>query len=243
MKRLFVILILLQGAAMAQLWSGVLDPTRAIDWTTAGAGTIPTTRTQCGSTIAAGATRANINSAIAACGANQYVLLGAGTFNLSGGEIDMKSNVTLRGAGPDQTLLVFASCGSGNGLGTCIFTGVDGGEFSGAPGNTANWTAGYAKGTTSITLSSVSNLHIGSLLILDGTDGTQTDPGDAIWVCVTTTCSEQGLTGISGRSGRAHPQRKAFRADDGSAAPEFRGRRSRPRPPRDCEVRQKAPAR
>jgi hypothetical protein len=202
----FIVIVItsLSAYSHAQLWSGVLSPTRAIDWSQAGAGTIPNRTTIC-TTLSAGATAAQINSAISSCASGGVVMLNAGTYNLSG-QLNTKANVTLRGAGPDKTLIVFSSCGDGNGLGTCIFTGVDGGEYSGSPGNAANWTAGYAKGTTSITLSSVSNLHVGSLLILDGTDGTQSDPGDAVWVCTSTSCSEQGLDGISGRSGRAQQQ-------------------------------------
>ena len=93
----------------AQLWSGVLAPTRAIDWTTAGvAGGVPANYTQCGSTIAAytGAA-ATINNALAVCGPNTYVLLGAGTFTLSTGIRWSVNNVALRGSGPTQTMLVF----------------------------------------------------------------------------------------------------------------------------------------
>src|SRR5439155_4039121 len=96
----------------AQPWSGVLDPTRATDWTHAGiTGGIPNGRTQCGSPIAAySGTAAPINSAIASCGANQFVQLGSGTFNLSSGiGFAGKNNVTLRGNGPELTILKFSA--------------------------------------------------------------------------------------------------------------------------------------
>src|SRR5277367_3265659 len=84
------LLIALFGPARshAQLWTGVIDPARASNWANAGViGGIPSsTWTQCGSTIAPyNGTTDTINNAIAACGANQYVLLGAGTFNLTSG--------------------------------------------------------------------------------------------------------------------------------------------------------------
>ncbi len=87
----------------AQNWSGILDPARAIDWSQAGIpGGIPTNRTQCGSVVPAGASSSAIQAALngtdgrGSC-ANKYVLLGAGTFSLSG-SLTIPSNVTLRGS-------------------------------------------------------------------------------------------------------------------------------------------------
>jgi hypothetical protein len=155
----------LAGSVFGQNWSGVLDPTRAVDWSQAGAGTIPNRTTVC-STLNPGASASQIASAVSACPAGQVVFLNAGTYNLSAG-ILMSGNVTLRGAGADQTRLVFTS---GNGCGgvaasICVFNGDS--NYKAQPGNTANWTSGYAKGATQITLSSVSNLQVGSLVILD----------------------------------------------------------------------------
>src|SRR5579862_4420231 len=73
------ILLILPAVARAQLWSGVIDSKRAIDWTQAGIpGGLPDTSwTQCGSTIAAySGTDATISNALAACAPNHYVLLG-----------------------------------------------------------------------------------------------------------------------------------------------------------------------
>ena len=105
-----VILFSLPGVLYAQNWSGILDPSRAIDWTEAGVvGGIPDANwIQCGSTIAAyTGTAAAINTHIAGCPSNTYVLLGPGTFNLSTG-ILMKSNVVLRGSGANFTFLVMS---------------------------------------------------------------------------------------------------------------------------------------
>jgi len=104
------------GCLYAQAWSGVLNSSRAIDWSNAGViGGIPSVSwTQCGSTIAAYTGSAStINNAIAACGQNHYVQLGAGTFNLSDGISFWTTgnipptNVALRGMGADQTHLIF----------------------------------------------------------------------------------------------------------------------------------------
>src|SRR5438309_1174296 len=176
-------LLLLPSPALAQPWAGVLDPSRATDWTTAGvviSGVpgIPTRTTIC-QTLNPGATTAQINSAISTCPAGQVVFLNAGTY--SGlGYIPMKANVTLRGAGPNQTKLIFASggdCSSGStqAISFCGSFNYNGGVQNGP----VNWTAGYAKGTSVITLDSVSGITVGTtVLILDQIDDAS-DPGDA----------------------------------------------------------------
>jgi|HubBroStandDraft_1064217.scaffolds.fasta_scaffold20553_1 hypothetical protein len=167
----------LPDSALAQEpWSGILAPSRAVDWSQAGVpGGIPSggaNWTQCGSTIAAGASAATINAAISACGTDQYVQLGAGTFNLTAGLLfNDKSNVALRGMGADQTLLVFTGdnpC-QGNSADIC-FQSTDT-NYSGGPSNLANWTSGYASGSTSIVLSSNTNLTVGKPITLDQLDG------------------------------------------------------------------------
>jgi len=153
----------------AQLWSGIIDPTRAIDWSNAGVpGGIPNRTTIC-ARLNPGTTAAQISSAIASCPGGRVVLLNAGTYNLREGIIfNTKSNVTLRGAGADRTFLVFT--GGGNTCGglhsnICVINGAP--NYYAQPGNTANWTAGYAKGTTQISLDNTTNLQVGSTLILD----------------------------------------------------------------------------
>ncbi len=214
----------------AQNWSGIVDPSRAINWSLAGAGTIPARTTTCvtaacNTLASAGtsATVAQINAAIASAPAQSVVPLVAGTYNLAG-EITFnnKSNVTLRGAGANQTFLVFSSGGNGNGLGAVIYIANGDTDYSGGPSNVATWTAGYAVGTTSIklgavTTGSVSNLQVGSLLILDQLDDAG-DPGN-IFVCQTTgsdgTCSQEGGSG-NGRPGRAQNQQVVVTSITGS---------------------------
>src|SRR5438309_8545983 len=115
-KSLFLfplILLSLSLCSYAQLWSGILNTSRAIDWSQAGViGGIPN-RTSICATLNPGATAAQINSAIASCPSGQVVFLNAGTYNLSSGIVfDNKSNVTLRGAGANQTFLVFSGGGT-----------------------------------------------------------------------------------------------------------------------------------
>lgn len=156
---------------------------RKIDWTAVGiAGGIPDRTTIC-QTLSSGATSAQINSAIAGCAAGEVVFLNAGSYSLTAGLVfNDKSNVTLRGAGPNDTILSFttaASCGGFINADICFKNGdvLDPEN----PSNTASWTAGYAKGTTVVTLSSTTNLQVGSLLILDQLNDTNTDNGE-IWM-------------------------------------------------------------
>lgn len=225
---LFLLCISLDS--LAQNWSGVLDPTRAINWSSAGAGTIPARTTvcvtsACNTMTSAGtsATVAQINAAISSAPSESAVLLAAGTYHLSGEIIfNNKSNVTLRGAGANQTFLVFSSGGNGNGLGAVIYVANGDTDYSGGPSNVATWTSGYAQGATSIqfsavTTGSISNLHVGSLLILDQLDDAS-DPGN-IFVCQTTgsdgACSQEGGDG-NGRPGRAQNQQVVVTSISGS---------------------------
>src|SRR5439155_3485190 len=84
----------------------IIDPSRTITWDPGIPGGFPNRTTIC-ATFNPGATAAQINKAIATCN-NGVVFLSAGTYNLSAGIVFAgKSNVTLRGAGPDQTTLAF----------------------------------------------------------------------------------------------------------------------------------------
>lgn len=191
------------GSLEAQ--TGVISASRRTTWTNAGAGPIPPRTTQCGSTIGPySGTAAAINNAIQNCTAGQHVRLGAGTFNLSTGiTFEGKANVTLRGAGPDRTFLKFTNddpCEGGN-ADICVTPAYI--NWTGGPQNTANWTAGYAVGTTQITLSSVANLAVNSILILDQLNDSNTDNGE-YWVCGSGGvgyCSSSGSSGV-GRTNR-----------------------------------------
>jgi len=181
----------------------LIDPGRRIDWSQAGiVGGIPTRTTVC-ATLNQGATAAQINAAIAACPADQIVYLNAGTYVLSGGiSFVGRNNVTLRGAGANQTFLTFTGSG-----GCIIFRSsvcMAGSSFASAenPGTIRNWTAGYAKGTTQITLSSVSGLPVGSLLVLDQLNDA-TDTGN-VFVNDSLTYSQEG--GAPGRPDRNQQQ-------------------------------------
>jgi hypothetical protein len=198
------------------------------DWSTAGVvGGIPTSRTQCGATLTLGGTAATntttINNALAnaAC-ANKYVLLPSGTYNYNGIEIDGTNNVTLRGAGPGSsgTMLVLSSDFSCRGYGSyvCIINNNSSTDFvPDNPVNVSNWTAGYSKGTATITLSArilgSTSPATGMLLHLDQLDDGRTDLWPADWNCQSgdttegandATCSDEG--GDGGRTGRGQTE-------------------------------------
>jgi len=93
------------------VWEGILDGTRAIDWSVAGVtGGIPIRETIYAS-FTSSATAAQIQTALDACPSGQVVSLTAGTYSLSAG-LTVPSNVTLRGAGADQTILGFTGSSS-----------------------------------------------------------------------------------------------------------------------------------
>lgn len=194
-------------------WSGIAD-SRRINWSRAGAfrpdGTpgIPSDSwTQCGPTIAAGASASTIQSAIDSCGANQYVQLGAGIFNLSTG-LRMKSNVVLRGMGADQTIMNFSGYNgcTGEFSAAVCFQGGDTSDYFASskmqPGNSnaALWTGGYAQGSTQITLSNIgsSGLRQGQYIYLD--QANETARNNDLYICETSgECSLEGGSGNPGR--------------------------------------------
>ncbi len=189
--------------AQAQLWSGILSPPRITNWASPGvAGGILNRTTLC-ATLNPGASASQINSAIAACPSGQVVFLSAGTYNLSSGIIfGGKSNVTLRGAGADQTFLKFSNGSSCAGLPStiCIQSAyVD----KDNPQNATTWTAGYAVGTTVITVGSTSGMKVGDILTLDQLNDSA--DGGAIFVCSITSCTDEGGNS-PGRNNRGQQQ-------------------------------------
>lgn len=140
-----------------QLWSGILDPSRAIDWAGAGVGGIPPRATACTTVNPSGSKdmTSTINAALSACPSGQAVLLAAGTFVING-NINVPANVTLRGAGANQTILNAHGAGSGVinlGSGYPNYPGV-------------SVTSGATAGSTSITVSSAQGISVGSYLLI-----------------------------------------------------------------------------
>lgn len=225
--RLLFLLILFSISAQAQTSAGILDPSRAIDWSKAGiVGGIPSgSWAQCGSTIPAGSSAATIQNTINNCPANHYVLLGAGTFNLSTG-LNMKSNVVLRGAGANQTFLTFTgtvSCYSA--VAAICITGDlytysnSGNNYPGQP-NGATWSGGYSQGATSITLTNVGSTGIvnGQYIYLD--QANDTSIGSGLFICDETSpaCSSEGGAPGMTRNGVNYSQLQVVQVTAGCAS-------------------------
>jgi hypothetical protein len=137
---------------------------------------------------------AAINALISACGQNQYVLLPPGTYTISSG-ISFpigKSNATLRGSGygaSPSTNTILKNVQSG---GQCIHIGGSGWPVGAS--SQVSWTAGYAQGSTVLTMSSVAGFTVGQFVWL-----TQTDDPALIW-----SDSNNKATGINGNLKELH---------------------------------------
>lgn len=218
MKKLLLIsfvVSLVPQTAKGQLWSGILPASRGQNWTTPGVvGGIPSASwRQCGATIAPFGTSGSpaapttIQNQISSCGANQYVLLGAGTFYLSRGiTVTSHNNIEIRGMGANQTFLVMSGIAGCQGIGASIcFQSSDTHWKNGISNGPVNWTAGYSEGTTTIRLASVPHLKVGFPIILDQLDDARDTGG--IYVCqAAPTCSLQGNAGGAQRTGRDQVQ-------------------------------------
>ena len=208
----------------ARYWGGILSPERAADWSKVGIiGGIPN-RTITYKTLAPGVTAEQINEAIASCPSGQVVYLSPGTYELGTG-IDFANhcNVTLRGAGADQTFLVFTGSAErrGQSADICIYNFDSSGQgnadkHSGDPPNTADWTAGYSRGATEITLSNTRSLAVGkSVICLDQLDDSDSDTA-TVWVSQKHYVSAIEGPGGAGRKGRAQMQMSLVTNIDGN---------------------------
>lgn len=172
--QLLILLVFFSCSIRAQTaWSGILKPTYgtgactydsistaggcAVDWTQAGIpGGIPSgSWTQSGSTITAssGDRASTINSALASCGTNHYVLLGPGAFQVNS-SINIPSNCVLRGSGPQSTT-----------INSNITSGavIQMGTFNDAPYKDQNATivSGNTAGSTSIVITQTTTTSSG----------------------------------------------------------------------------------
>ncbi|MGH9473716.1 MAG: hypothetical protein ACRD13_11375 [Terriglobales bacterium] len=204
--------------AQTELWSGIIAPSRAIDWSQAGVpGGIPVRTTICASIAPEGTASApvaptDINNAIAGCPAGQVVYLEAGSYYLSSGiDFDNHSDVSLRGAGADQTLLYFSGAAGCTGIKADICVRNGNNTWSASTPSSGNytqadWTAGYSAGTTQITLDNTSGIVPGkTTLILDQLNDSDTDNG-GIWINDTNGVGEDDGTSGGYRPGRSQEQ-------------------------------------
>jgi len=227
--RLLFFLVLFSISAQAQNWSTFLDSSRAIDWSTAGF-TIPNYTANCSNqpslTAGSGSASANaasINAAIASCDTSHNVVnIPSGTWYSSNIRM-VKSNVVLRGAGPNSTTLVLTSgCNGSEDAGICMedlndpMHAYNGSASVVSGAQQCSWSAGYAQGTTTITLSNCGGAPLANhMLILDQADDTADTNG--VYVCqanATSNCGYEAPSGGSGNvpgrtiNGKAHSQQQ-----------------------------------
>lgn len=211
----FMLTLSLSGISVGQAWSGVIDTSRAIDWTqvglqpTFGSGettinrwTPPSGRTQCittqcqtVTTNAGASTVAQINTALVTAPAKTFVLLPPGTYNMSS-NITMFGNnyVTLRGSGPMSTIINMSGANTEFQFGTCC----SGGTFG-----FLNSTS-YTKGTTNVTITGVSStgaLVAGNMAWFTQTDTNKT-AGATVNVCHPGDCPTADGRSITATSGQ-----------------------------------------
>ena len=161
-----------------------LPADRQIDWSQSGVpGGIPS-RTNICATLNSGATASQINSAIQNCN-NGVVFLNAGTYTITGTINLNKNNVTLRGAGPGQTIIV-----ANSNMGELIIIGSVAGEDS-----PVSISSGYTKGSISLTLASIGSISVGDYIYVSE----KNDPSIPVTaVGVEGTCTHCSVTDYDG---------------------------------------------
>ncbi len=221
--RLLFFLVLFSFSAQAQNWSTFLNSSRAVDWTSAGF-SIPNYTVNCSTqpSLSAGsgnasANRTAIQNALNSCDATHNVVnIPAGTWYVTNVSYGTQGKQVIRGAGPNATTVIFTSgvgCVGGLSTGFCMrdSTGYYNGSGPVQPGgsNACTWTAGYAQGSTSITLASCGSappLH--QTIILDQANDTSDTNGVYMCDTNTTNCGYESTSGgnNNGRfiSGKTH---------------------------------------
>lgn len=152
-------------------------------------------------TLAAGSTVAQINTAISSCPAGQMVRLAAGTFTIDSQITISRSNIRIQGDGPTTTILnVTASSGRviSGGAGDLPFT------------SSTTWDSGYTKDTDTITVGSAAGMSVGRLITLtqttvdpgvvsnNGDEGPSTDASGAVQDPTKTMQHTTIITSVSG---------------------------------------------
>lgn len=195
MKRALLLLLGLLTAAPAYAQTNPIDASRRIDWSvthpgvTGGAiGALPdTTWPDCMTaacvTLAGGTvTEASIEAAIASALPNTVVEVPIGTFSLTGFTFGGHDYVSVRGQGADKTFLLLTDdvvChGISSHVGVCMSNTAT--NYKATPQNgPVDLTGTFTKGSTTFNFSAVTNMKVGSPIMIDQTDNT-TDDGSIV---------------------------------------------------------------
>jgi hypothetical protein len=190
-------------------WAAAIDAsrlptTKTLPWQDPGIqGGIPTVTSKC-VTAACQALEAGsysdaltaIQSAIDSAPDGTYVHIPAGTYDLSGSISIIRSNVVVRGDGPDKTKLVHNLSGPTDGV-IAVGSGAGGWVITGLPRTLA--TGGITKGSTSITVTDASSFKPGEIVTIEQLDTApsgQANPlvvtGDCVWDKVVDSPGDEG---------------------------------------------------
>jgi hypothetical protein len=220
------LLVTFSLSAYPQAWSTFLDSSRAVDWTGVGF-TIPTYTTNCvvqptltpSSSAVASANTTAIQNALNSCDAMHNVVnIPAGTYYVAGWTFGTQGMQVLRGAGPKSTYIILTgevSC-AGMWHGVCMLAGdwtYNGDSAVQPPNGTRQclWTGGYARGSTTITLSSCGGTPpVNKTIILDQANDSSDTNG--VYTCdsANTNCAYHDSGSHDGRliSGSYHSQQQ-----------------------------------
>lgn len=154
---ILVPVLLLAFTVHASAQSPVSPPTArgSVSWSQAGAGVL-SPRTKICASLNSSATLSAINAALSSCPSGETVFLAAGTYTIPG-TIDVPSQVTLRGAGADQTILN----ATGRSGGDVIRLGA-----GSVPFRPLVIEGGAVTGSTRIQLANTSQVQQGSYLVI-----------------------------------------------------------------------------
>lgn len=141
--------------------STLVPADRRVDWTHVGIpGGIPN-RTIIYATFSAGASVAAVQNAVDNCPPGQVIFLGPGVYNWTTPLLLNKSGVTIRGAGPNATIISHSVSGYNGGI------TVQSGNISGN-GRIVPLRSGYTKGSTNLVLAAPdSSLRAGFQVTID----------------------------------------------------------------------------
>jgi hypothetical protein len=209
--RLLFLLAALSLPAYSQPWSTFINPSRAIDWTSAGF-TIPNYTANCATQPSltannSGAASANataIQNALASCDATHNVVnIPAGTYYVAGFTYGSQGKQVVRGAGPMATTIILTAQSSCYDSAVCMISNPA--SYSNGtpvlPGGTqqCTWSSGYTQGSTTITLTNCGGAPpLNKMLILDQANETSDTGG--VYLCDNATlgCTVETRTVPSG---------------------------------------------
>jgi hypothetical protein len=152
-------------SVQAQSSTSVLNPAQFIEWSKPGVGEIPARRTKCAILLPT-VTLAQINSALASCPSGDAVYLAPGTYSITG-TINVPSNVTLRGAGADLTVLNATGSNGGD------VVSLGSGSVSYDP---VSITGGVTPGSPRIVVGDASGISVGDYLAIADTKDADGEP-------------------------------------------------------------------